>query len=73
MSPESALLILERLVHPGTSAPTLGTDITMLALFGGRELTAPELAIMLDRAGLEVTEQHPLPMEFSLTVARRAG
>jgi ubiquinone/menaquinone biosynthesis C-methylase UbiE len=72
MRPGATLLIVEHVV-PETDPPVslLGLDLNMLTLFGGCERTATEFRILLDKAGFDLTGQHPLSLDHAVLIARR--
>jgi len=57
MSPDGALVVIERLVAPpNQGAETKFSDLNMLVLPGGRERTREQFAALFDRAGFALTE-----------------
>jgi O-methyltransferase domain len=66
----SRLLLIERVVPPGTATAAhqqaLWADVHMLVLFGGRERTAEQFARLLDRAGFRLGQVRPVDSGLSL-------
>ncbi|RJQ75673.1 methyltransferase [Pseudonocardiaceae bacterium YIM PH 21723] len=64
------LLLVEQVI---TGRDPFFADLTMLVLYGGRERTAADLALLCERAGLTLTSTLPLPttLGFSVLEVRR--
>jgi len=72
MTPTSRLLIIELVLREG-NAPGFGSsDMVMMALTGGAERTARELASLLARAGLTITRVLPTTTSASIVEAQSA-
>jgi hypothetical protein len=72
----ATLVILERLLPEdgsdgpsGSTVTAFGADLNMMALFGGRERTASEFGVLLERAGFAMTERRSLPSGITLLAA----
>jgi hypothetical protein len=71
--PEHARLLLVEMVLPDDDRPHFGKDldIRMLSIFGqGRERSRSEYTMLLEKAGLELTDVIELPFHASLIEAR---
>jgi cyclopropane fatty-acyl-phospholipid synthase-like methyltransferase len=68
MSPQSRLLIVERLISPDNAPHQAKTiDLLMMALLGGRERSIPEWEGLLRAANLALVQQHPTASEFTIS------
>lgn len=67
MPAHATLLIIERLLPSDLAHPW---DLHMMCNVGGRERTLPHYRSLLSEAGFTLTTTHPLPLDFSLLIAR---
>lgn len=67
------LLVVERMMpEDGSASLAVAWDMQMLAITGGRERTLSEYQALLSGAGFAIDRALPLPLDFSLLVARAA-
>jgi hypothetical protein len=69
--PGTALLLVERVLGPGSSAVDYVADLLMLVMFGGKERSEPEFEALLSAGGYRLERVVPLSM-FALVEAHRA-
>lgn len=67
MSPQSRLLIVERMISPDNTPHQAKTiDLLMMALLGGRERSIPEWEALLRSANLALVQRYPTTSEFTI-------
>ncbi|CAM03829.1 hydroxyneurosporene-O-methyltransferase [Saccharopolyspora erythraea NRRL 2338] len=70
MSPQSRLLLIERVLPPGDDDhPGKAMDITLLVVLGGRERTEDEYSALLAEAGFRLTGVTPTASPMSVVEA----
>jgi hypothetical protein len=69
--PGSTLVVVERVLGPGSSPVDYVADLLMLVMFGGKERSEDEYEALLERTGYRLDRVVPLSM-FALLEARRA-
>ena len=70
MDPDGKVLLVERVVPPGTASDAhleaLLSDVHMMILFGGAERTAEQFAGLLDAAGFRLSNIVPTDAALSI-------